>query len=111
MTRQNPCASMPSATLNFERKFSSATAAVSSTICASEKRARTRANSSSVTLRSVKVIAYAYSSAVFSLSSKRSLVRAVVTSAIFASDAPARIPLDALMSIQNGHPLIRATRR
>ena len=29
---QNPCASIPSATLNFERKFSSATAAVSSTI-------------------------------------------------------------------------------
>ena len=33
---QNPCASMPRATLNFERKFSSAIAAVSSTICGSE---------------------------------------------------------------------------
>ena len=32
---QNPWASMPSAVLNLLRKFSSATAAVSSTICAS----------------------------------------------------------------------------
>ena len=34
---QNPCASMPSAVLNLLRKFSSATAAVSSTISASVK--------------------------------------------------------------------------
>src|SRR3989442_4545749 len=37
LSTQNPWASMPSATLNLLRKFSSAIAAVSSTICASLK--------------------------------------------------------------------------
>ncbi|PYN58624.1 MAG: hypothetical protein DMD94_00415 [Candidatus Rokuibacteriota bacterium] len=111
LTMQNPCASMPSATLNFERKFSRAAAAVSSTICASEKWVRTRANSASSTRRPVTVIASAYSSAAFSRSLKRSLVSASGTCAILASDAPACIPRDALMSIQKGQPLMSATRR
>ncbi|PYO00080.1 MAG: hypothetical protein DMD91_11245 [Candidatus Rokuibacteriota bacterium] len=43
---QKPWASMPRATLNLLRKFSRATAAVSSTISASEKWPRARPNSS-----------------------------------------------------------------
>ena len=102
---------MPKATLNFERKFSRAAAAVSSTIWASEKWGRTRANSASSTRRPVTVIASAYSSAAFSRSLKRSLVSASGTCAILSSDAPACIPRDALMSIQKGQPLMSATRR
>src|SRR5947199_122584 len=48
LSTQNPWASMPSATLNLLRKFSSAIAAVSSTICASLKWRRSRPWSSSV---------------------------------------------------------------
>jgi hypothetical protein len=42
---------------------------------------------------------------------KRGLVVNSGTCRILSSDAPACIPRDALMSIQNGHPLMRATRR
>ena len=65
--------------MNFERKFSSATAAVSSTICASLKWLRSRAQSSSVTFSPVIVMRSAYSSAARSMSEKRRLSRQVGT--------------------------------
>src|SRR3989442_1910995 len=111
LSTQNPCASMPSAVLNLLRKFSSAIAAVSSTICASLKWRRSRPWSASVTRCPVTVIASAYSIAAFSLAEKSGLVAAVATCAIFSCDAPACIPRDALTSIQKGHPLMSATRR
>ena len=46
-----------------------------------------------------------------SLAEKSSLVAAWATWPTFSCDAPARIPRDALMSIQNGQPFISATRR
>src|SRR5205823_13162904 len=60
---QKPWLSMPRATLNLLRKFSRATAAVSSTTCASEKCRRASANSSSVTFWPVIVMASAKASA------------------------------------------------
>src|SRR3972149_6381514 len=60
---QKPCDSTPSGTLNLLRKFSSATTAVSSTICASSKWARSRANSSSLARWPVMVMASAHQSA------------------------------------------------
>src|SRR5207244_11000383 len=47
---QNPCASIPRGTLNLLRKFSRATAAVSSTIWPSSKMVLRRAKSSSLTV-------------------------------------------------------------
>ena len=112
LTTQNPCASMPSATLNLLRKFSSATAAVSSTICASEKCARTRAKSSSPTFWPVMVIASAYvERRLLALVEERAGRGRGDLARSSSSVAPACIPRDALMSIQNGQPLIRATRR
>jgi hypothetical protein len=46
-----------------------------------------------------------------SVSEKRRLSRHAGTSRILSASAPVRIPLDALMSIQKGHPLMSATRR
>ena len=57
------------------------------------------------------VMASAYSSAARSISEKRRLSRHAGTSRILSTSAPVCIPLDALMSIQKGHPLISATRR
>ena len=45
------------------------------------------------------------------ISEKRRLSRHAGTSRILSTSAPVCIPLDALMSIQNGHPLMSATRR
>jgi hypothetical protein len=102
---------MPSAGLSLERKFSSAMAAVSSTICDSVKWPRSRANSSSSTFSPVMVMRSAYSNASRSIGENSALVRHSGTCRIVSSVAPARIPLDALMSIQNGQPLMSATRR
>ena len=63
------------------RKFSSATAAVSSTIWLSSRRARRRANSSSLTRWPVIVMASAYSKAARSSGEKCRLSRQVGTSA------------------------------
>ena len=60
---QKPCASMPSGGLNFERKFSMAMAAVSSTICGSVKCFFSSAKKASSTFWPVVVMRSAYSSA------------------------------------------------
>ena len=57
------------------------------------------------------VIFSAYSRASFSIAEKSSLSLQFGTCRILSSVAPACIPRDALMSIQKGQPLMRATRR
>jgi hypothetical protein len=92
-------------------KFSSATAAVSSTTWGSEKCRRTSTNSSSLTFWPVIVIASAYASAARSAGEKWRLVANEAISRSLSSDAPSRRPREELMSIQNGQPLMSATRR
>ena len=97
--------------MSLLRKFSSATAAEKLDHRASSKKDRTRPNSSAETRWPVMVMASAYSRAARSIGEKRALSRHVGTSRTFSSSAPVCIPRDALMSIQKGQPLIRATRR
>jgi len=100
---------MPRATLNLERKFSSATAASElDDLRLAEMRPHAR-EEVVADLHPVIVIASAYASAARSRSPKRSLV-ATRHRADLLRGPPARIPRDAFESIQNGHPLISATR-
>ena len=107
---QKPCASMPSGGLNFERKFSMAMAAVSSTICGSVKCFFSSAKKASSTFWPVVVMRSAYSSASRSMGLKSLLSRQSRTSASFSAPPSLSTTRAELMSVQNGQPLMVATR-
>jgi hypothetical protein len=80
-----PCAVSPSAELIRDRRFSTATIAVSSTSCASSRWRRSASTIASVTLGGVAVIASAYSITSSSSSLKILLPRQFAVSRIFSS--------------------------
>ena len=107
---QKPCASMPSAGLNLLRKFSIAIAAVNSTSCGSVKCFFNSANKASSTFWPVMVMRSAYSSAARSIGLNSLLSRQASTSPSFSVPPSVSVTRTELMSIQNGQPLMVATR-
>jgi hypothetical protein len=98
------------AQLKRARKFSSATAAVNSTICSGLKKEASCPNTASETSAGVFVIPSAKRNTALSRRSKCGLSSNTERSCNCSSLMPASLPTAELISTQKGHPIICAAR-